>query len=339
MTDTIAHKPYRPRRIRSGTPPPFQLTERDVEIVRLVARHRFLNSQHIWRLVGGSAKNINNRLKMLFEHGVLNRPPIQFDTYRLGGGTSPLVYALADKGAQLLMGSTEGTDSKRISWAHKNKSAGRPFLQHTLATADFAVALQLSVSARDDVELIDGDELISGFPTKTQARNKPYRLNVPVIYHGGRIDIGVEPDYAFSLSVSFPKSGHRYSDKNDTQQISTEARRRAFFLVEIDCGTMPVARRDLRQSSIMRKLHAYQTMWKSKTHNVHFGWRNFRVLFVTTSQERVENMIAATNAQALTKGSPLFLYSDKHSLYNLDDTLDYKWLGANGDMQSLLPAL
>ena len=320
MTATITHKPYRPRRIRSGTPPPFQLTERDVKIVRLVARHRFLHSQHIWRLVGGSAKNINNRLKMLFEHGVLDRPPIQFDTYRLGGGTSPLVYALADKGAQLLLGSSEGTDGKRISWAHKNNSARRPFLQHTLATADFSVALQLSVSARDDVELIDGDELISGFPTKTQARNKPYRLNVPVIYHGGRIDIGVEPDYAFSLYL-------------------TEARRRAFFLVEIDCGTMPVARRDLRQSSIMRKLLAYQTMWKSKTHSVHFGWRNFRVLFVTTSHERAENMMACANAQALTKQSPLFLYSDKHSLYNLDDTLDYKWLGTNGDAQSLLPAL
>ena len=320
MNNTIAHKPYRPRRVRSGTPPPFQLTERDVEIVRLVARHRFLNSRHIWRLVGGSAKNINNRLKMLFEHRVLDRPPIQFDTYRLGGGTSPLVYALADKGAQLLLGSAEGADGKRISWAHKNNSARRPFLQHTLATADFAVALQLSVSGRDDVELIDGDELMSGFPAKTQAQNKPYRLNVPVIYHTGRIDIGVEPDYAFSLYL--PK-----------------ARRRAFFLVEIDCGTMPVARRDLRQSSILRKLQAYQTMWKSKAHQTHFGWRNFRVLFVTTSQERVENMIAATNAQALTKGSPLFLYSDKHSLYNLDDTLDYKWLGANGDTQSLLPAL
>ena len=320
MTDTITRKQYRPRRIRSGTPPPFQLTERDVEIVRFVARHRFLNSRHIWRLVGGSAKNINNRLKMLFEHGVLDRPPIQFDTYRLGGGTSPLVYALADKGAQLLLGSTEGVDSKRISWAHKNNSARRPFLQHTLATADFAVALQLSVSGRDDVELIGGDKLISAFPTKTQARNKPYRLNVPVIYHGGRIDIGVEPDYAFSLYLP-------------------EARRRAFFLVEIDCGTMPVTRRDLRQSSIMRKLQAYQAMWKSKAHQTHFGWRNFRVLFVTTSQERVENMIACANAQALTKGSPVFLYSGNHALYNLDDILNYEWLGANGDALSLLPAL
>ena len=81
---------YRPRRVRSGHPPPFQVTKRDVEILRQVARHRFLNSEQIRRLIPGSDKNITNRLKALFEHGLLDRPDCQYDFYRPGGGSKPL---------------------------------------------------------------------------------------------------------------------------------------------------------------------------------------------------------------------------------------------------------
>ncbi len=311
-------KPYRPRRVRSDNPPAFQLTKRDIKIVGLVAKYRFLNSDHIRKLVQGSSKNITNRLKALFEHGLLDRPQNQFDTYRMGGGTSPLVYALADKGAQLLTDMYEQSDGKRVSWTHKNKSAGRPFLQHTLGISDFAVAMQLAVTGRDDVDLIDGAEFMDDFPAKILARKKPYRLSVPVIHQNVRLDIGVEADYAFSLYL--PK-----------------VRRKAFFLVEIDRGTMPVARRDLKQSSILRKLLAYQTMWKMKLHQKHFGWGNFRVLFVTESIERVENMITATNSQSQTSQSSLFLFADKSSLYGREDALDYQWRDTSGGKQLLLP--
>ena len=307
---------YRPRRVRSSNPPPFQLTARDREIIELVARHRFLNSGHIRRLVAGSAKNITNRLKALFEHGYLDRPDCQYDTYRPGGGSTFITYALAERGARLL--ADKGDSGKRISWAHKNKSVGRPFLEHCLAIADFAVAMRLAVQTHDNVELVDGERLVQAFPTQTQTLTKPYRLTVPIIFSGGRVAVGVEPDYAFSLHL--PK-----------------ARRKAFFLVEIDRGTMPVERSDLRQTSILRKLLAYQALWKAKLHNDHFGWRNFRVLFVTSSIERALNMIEAMNTHGQTNGSPLFLFADKRSLYATDNMLAREWLDGYGNEQQLLP--
>jgi len=158
---------------------------------------------------------------------------------------------------------------------------------------------------------------VDSFPTTTQALKKPYRLNVPVTHQSARIDIGIEPNYAFALYL--PK-----------------VKRRAFFLVEIDRSTMPVARRDLRQSSILRKLLAYQAMWKSKRHSQHFGWRNFRVLFVTTNPERVENMISCANDHALTKGSALFLFVDKEALYEGDE-LSHNWIDARSVSLQLLP--
>ena len=108
-------------------------------------------------------------------------------------------------------------------------------------------------------------------------------------------------------------------------------------MVEVDRGTMPVERFDLRQTSILRKLLAYQTLWKSKMHQQHFGWKNFRVLFVTTSLERAENMIASLNSYGQTQNSPLFLFADKHSLYSDDDMLSQSWLDSYGNGQKLLP--
>ena len=129
--------------------------------------------------------------------------------------------------------------------------------------------------------------------------------------------VGVEPDYPFALSL--PKT-----------------KRRAFFLAEVDRGTMPVERHDLKYSSILRKLLAYQHLWKSKAHSAHFGSRNFRVLIVTTSAERVENMRACVNAHSLLKGSPLFLFADKDNLF-AGDILAADWQDGAGNRHRLLP--
>ena len=276
---------YRPRRKRSGTPPPFQLTSRDLDILRAVARYRFLHSGHIRRLIDGSEKNIANRLKALFEHAYLDRPECQYDFYRPGGGSSLAVYALADKGARLLAQRDGLVFGEHVSWAHKNRQVGRPFLEHTLAIADFAIALSVDVAANPDLDLLDGATLLARLPAATRDLAKPWRLSVPVMFQSARHTIGVEPDYAFSLGV--PAAG-----------------RRGNFLVEIDRGTMPIERSDLRQTSIMRKVLAYNAVWQSKLHTSAFGWRNFRVLFVTSSSERADNM-----KQALARSggsSPLF---------------------------------
>jgi|SRR5260221_8968903 len=54
-----------PRFRRAAEPPPFRLTDDDVEIVRVVARHRLIISTHIAELVGRSLDRTNNRLMRL----------------------------------------------------------------------------------------------------------------------------------------------------------------------------------------------------------------------------------------------------------------------------------
>lgn len=309
---------YRPRRRRSGDPPPFQLTPRDLDILRAIARYRFLNSGHIRRLIEGSERNLAHRLKGLFEHAYLDRPECQYDFYRPGGGSSLAVYALADKGARVLGHHDGFITADRARWSQKNKKAGRPFLEHTLEIADFAIALNTDVAGRAGIDLLDGEDLLARLPEATRKLAKPYRLSVPVVFRSERKAIGVEPDYAFSLG--FPDLG-----------------RRAYFLVEIDRGTMPIERSDLSQTSLLRKFLAYSTLWRAKLHTQSFGWRNFRVLVVTANQERASHMRDILSRSNGGGGSPLFWFAERQALY-AHNTLAHDWIDGAGNVQKLAPA-
>src|SRR5207248_6281093 len=91
----------RPRFRRAVEPPPFRLTEDDVEIIRQIARHRLIRSTHIAALVGRSLDRTNDRLMRLFHAGYVDRPRAQLDRFPTAG-TAPMVYALGDHGARLL---------------------------------------------------------------------------------------------------------------------------------------------------------------------------------------------------------------------------------------------
>lgn len=61
------------------------------------------------------------------------------------------------------------------------------------------------------------------------------------------------------------------------------------IMVEIDRGTMPIARSDIRQTSLERKMRAYLSAHATKQHERQFGWKAFRVLIVTTNDYRISS--------------------------------------------------
>src|SRR5947207_5035148 len=87
----------RPRFRRASEPPAFRLTDDDVEIVRQLARFRFLRSTHIAALVNRSVDRTNDRLLRLFHAGYIDRPRGQLDYYPTAR-SAPITYALADRG-------------------------------------------------------------------------------------------------------------------------------------------------------------------------------------------------------------------------------------------------
>src|ERR1700731_4423381 len=103
MPTATATSSRRPRFERPLERPTLQITPRDIEIFRAVTTHRFLRSAHFAQLIDGAAKKIIERVGQLYYAGYLERPPAQLEYYRAGGGSSPIVYAIANRGAQVLI--------------------------------------------------------------------------------------------------------------------------------------------------------------------------------------------------------------------------------------------
>jgi hypothetical protein len=78
-----------------------------------------------------------------------------------------------------------------------------------------------------------------------------------------------------------------------------------FFALEIDRGTMPVARSNAAQTSHAGKLALYEEIVCARGHKRLLGIPNLFVLTITTSSARLSNLLAATNP---SPSSPWFLF-------------------------------
>jgi len=312
---SAASSPRRPRFRRASEPPAFRLTDDDVEIVRLLARHRFLRSTHIAVLVGRSLDRTNDRLSRLFHAGYLDRPRAQLDYYPTAG-SAPIAYALADRGARLLI-ERDGTEFANVEWSRKNRSAGRPFIEHQLEVMDFYVALQLAAQSRDDVRLIHPDEMVATFPDQSFAEHNPFALRVRLSHQGAMRETAIVPDLVFGI---------RFRDGS-----------RRCFVVEVDRGTMPVTRSDIRQTSFERKMRAYLTAHAAKQHERHFGWKTFRVLTVTTDQHRMKTMMDALRRLRIPRsyGPALFFFTTRDT-NTLANPISETWFDGNGRDTTLI---
>ncbi len=315
MTDIAVDMPRRrPRFARTTDEPQFQITDRDVDIIRHVAEHRFLRSTHISTFLNAPHKKILDRLSPLFLGGYLDRPRAQLEYHVRGGGSEAIVYALGSKGAQLLA-ERDGLDSRGPNWTRKNMDTGREFVLHALAAADIAVALSIACRAHSDIKVHHPTQLRTMLPEQTSVEQRPWHMRVRVQHNGTTADVGVLPDYAFALYLP-------------------DGRRRPFF-VECDRGTMPVMRANLEQTSMLRKFLGYEAVRQQGLHTSRYGWQNFRVLIVTTGTDRIETMQATIASTPALKSSPLFLFAN-HASVAKTDILAHPWIDANSKIHTLI---
>lgn len=309
MESAAQKKARNPRFRRAAEPPAFRLTDDDVVMIRLLARHRFLRSTHIAALVGRSLDRTNDRLSKLYHAGYLDRPRAQLDYYP-SAGSAPFIYALADRGARLLI-ERDGVNFSNIEWSRKNREAGRPFIEHQIEIMDFYVSLQLAVAQRGDLRLIHPDEMAASIPDQSFTARNPFALSVKLHHQGVLHEVGLIPDLVFGLM--FPDGSRRC------------------FMVEIDRGTMPVTRSDIRQTSFERKMHSYLTAHAARQHERHFGWKTFRVLTVTTDESRARTMQNALRRLHVphSPGAPLFFFATRPELQAVN-VLSHEWSDGSG---------
>ncbi|HEX4959331.1 MAG TPA: replication-relaxation family protein [Thermoanaerobaculia bacterium] len=311
----MSHPEIRRPRFERSPIRPMVLTSRDLDILRAVHRHRLLRSTHLVALLGGSRQTTLRRLQLLFHHGYLDRPLMQLDWY--ARGSEPLVYALGNRGAELLE-REGGLKRGGIRWEAKKRNVSRVFLHHTLAVAEVMVAFEVACRSREGVRFIPPEEMLALAPEATRRLRLPFRWQVEVREGGKPYRLGVEPDRVFGLEF----------------HGAPENRRRAYFFLEADRGTMPVARKGLGQTSFARKLICYQETWRQGIQRSHLGISNFRVLTVTTNRERVEHLVEACRSLG-SGGSGLFLFADRENLAR-GDILTHEWVNGRGEVVYLV---
>jgi len=266
----------------------LKLQERDVRIIRLLHDFRFINSDQIKALVDGSERGILKRLQKLFHHGFLDRPLSQI-VYPLIGAQK-MVYALGDKGADLLA-EKFGIDRGKIKWNEKNKEAKDRHIQHTLMISHFRICLELALNNLPGTNLLFWEK-----ENPKELKDYVYIRDL----QGREFRAPIVPDGFFGIQ-----------DQKD----------KMYFFIEADQSTMTNAR-------FLKKMKAYWNWWKQGKHTKRFGIKAFRVLTITKTEKRKENLREITKkADDRQRGSLMFWFTSEknYSLQKPESILDAIW--------------
>jgi len=257
----------RMRRTRTGKR--LELTTRDIEIFKLLARYRYLPSSFIHAFVGGrSETRLKERLGDLFHEGYIDRPDQQWE---FANALSRHTIYESDSGAARTLREVGITVGDRRTFL--SETAHRQLL-HSLMICQVLASLDLGVRGDSRLRFIAWPEILGRAPQATRSSGAPFRLPVP---SGGYL----VPDGLFGIEYGA-------SDKKTYR----------FFALEADRGTMPVTRSNGSQTSYLRKITAYRDIIAHQIHKTHWGLPNLLMLTVTIGETRVQEIVSRLEERA-----------------------------------------
>jgi hypothetical protein len=252
--------------------PGLRLMERDFEILLALHAKRYMTTDQLLKLfwreskggTWGRIKACQQRLRLLALHNIIRR--IQLPVRR-GDKPRPYVYTLAEVGAALLS-SEIGIDPRDIDWKPKPQEENFPYLTHLLTTTSFHISLQQDCDALGIIleEWLDEKELKSVHNTDYVTLVSP---------QGGSSRAAVCPDAYFRLC------------RNE---------KRAICFVEIDLASVTIAPTVWERRGWLRKIRTYVVYGQSEAYRTRYEGRLARVLTVTSSNVRLQNLKRATEA-------------------------------------------
>jgi len=246
-----------PKKTRAKKPPRFQMTARDIKLVRAVAKYRYLYvEQFAWLFPDASQRGLENRLRLLFHNKYLDRVILVDSLSR------KLIYSMTEKGARLLA-ETDKVPREDIPWRRHLNQVSISHIQHLLSVNDVVVSLEsalLQGKAKGKVELY---KILHGDPDL-------HKLSVMFLNQdGARYRSSVIPDAVIGLKFRGGEIG--------------------LFFVEVDRATMTINRWQDKVNVYYEYSRTAELKERFKT-----GW--FIVLTVTTSEKRIASLAERTVA-------------------------------------------
>jgi hypothetical protein len=273
-------------RFKRGMPTKIKLTERDLKIFRLLSVHRVLNSRHIAQFLGVPENTFyRKRLKDLFDNRYLDRVRNYQNAFS-EQGSDKIIYALSDTGAQELVSTGEKVATRGRTKNNERLKVHR--LNHDLKTMDFLGSV-LALGS-DQTTLFLADEILATASESQRLKKQPLSMNVEFDYLGTYTHKALIPDALFAIEPG---------------------NRRKHYFLEIDTGSENQTRSTPKLESILRKMKGYSNIYKDKIAKQSFNIDNFKVLFVTTTDKRIDYMIEKVFNEYIAGDIPrnIFLFS------------------------------
>lgn len=299
----------RRKRFQRDEPKFFSIEPTHVAILEALAKHRVLRTSHVILATGQSESMCKTRLTELFHAGYVARPSSQRPVRWQRNPNEQIIYALGDKGAAHLNESC-GYDLP-ARWADKNRELTITKIREWLAISEDMIAFERACTSRA-MELLTGDELLDIGPIETLKLKEPFNIRIQAR------ERTLLPDKVFAIR-------------------QPEGKRMLFFL-EDDRSTEPVQRDVVSPSSdIFKKLVLYHEMFSRGLHTAQFGFKAARVLFVTTSKERIGSMIRKLTLATENERPGAYLFATRADFDGgRADPLDFPWLNGRSEEIRLL---
>jgi len=273
-----------PQKLRARTAPAFELTDRDIEVLKALHYFRVLERAHIEQLFFPNPSRACARLRLLYQHGYIER--IDRPRYPKLPNPAP-AYRLALLGAKMLADRAGVPLATVRYWGKGDDRDGHQtrvtayFLEHALAVARFRIALEHAARRagcavevwRDDVDMRQAQQ--GSIVVFSPAPGSP------------TISLKVAPDGYFMLRAA---SGQR-----------------GYFFVEVDRGSETVSK------AWKRKTLGYKGLFATGAFHEHYQVDTrdvgFRVLVTAPSLQRAQNIKAMVERHGPGELSQLFLFA------------------------------
>jgi len=222
------------------------IKQRDLDILTLLHRYRYLTSQDlIAHIQPASKKRFTERLVQLFHDGdLVDRPAEQWEIAR--AAYNHIVYTFSAKGKRLLQ---EQHTLPPCAVQHPNQSNGgaRKQFLHSLKISQAIHKAELETLQEAHQRFVPLDEIRG----RQLAKGKPFKLEFPV---------------TIPISEHNPHTVHRTTVKPDglygIEYTETDQKLYRFFAVEVELSS-PARRTSLKHSSTFKKQLAYDATIKS----------------------------------------------------------------------------
>lgn len=284
---------------------PFQMTERDIAILKALARYRYMRTGQIKRLLFPDNKTlqpVRRRLRHLRTHKYIGHLQTVISTAR---PNPEMAFYLTPKGIDAI--TTEGAELP--NYAHA-KQVKHTFLEHALDVSEWRLAVEQATSNHPLIRL---QRFIADHELKSNLAG-----------------LHAQHRYRLFNQVKHPASQEFYTVYPDALMIlagrGEDARLNRLYLVEIDRATEGL-------NIIRNKVIGYHLFRAARMQDKWGVPGDFRVLIQTTSARRAQNI---REAVIETSGSDL-VWVTHHTAVNQETIFsDSIWLDVSGNSHSML---